>query len=218
MGCSAQILSIAAMTTVPNLFIEHSGNKKPVASAKRLFTVEEGDHLTLLNIYLAFTSNTVGKKSVQWCRDHYLNYKALTKAVSVRNQLFRYMERLYPNIVNESSELATAQTIQRCLTTGYFSHAARMQPDGTYRTVNGDVVLWAHPSSIMFNRKADWVIFGEIQDTREKTFIKDVSYPSPRLPGFYTLIMAALTDGDSQITTVQKNWLLEFAPEFYRVK
>lgn len=48
-GCVQEILSIAAMTSVQNVFIEHEGDRKPAQSAKRKFAVEEGDHLTLLN-------------------------------------------------------------------------------------------------------------------------------------------------------------------------
>ncbi|KAL7275973.1 hypothetical protein RUND412_001042 [Rhizina undulata] len=182
-GCTDQILSIAAMTTVQNVFITHDGDKKPAESAKRKFAVEEGDHLTLLNVYESFV--TKGQKSSKWCRDHYLNFKSLSRAVSVRAQLKRYVERFNVDLGKGKGEgLVTGETIRRCLVTGYFAHAARMQPDGTFRAVNGDVVFWAHPSSVMFNRKADWVIFHEVVETGTKTFIRD-------------------------ITTIQKDWLLD---------
>lgn len=42
------------------------------------------------------------------------------------------------------------------------------------------------------NRKADWVIFHEILQTGEKTFIRD-------------------------ITKIEKNYLLEYAPNYYQV-
>jgi ATP-dependent RNA helicase DDX35 len=68
-----------------------------------------------------------------------------------------------------------------------------MMPDGTFRTVDETTVLHAHPSSLMFNRKADWVVFTEVMETGSKTFIRDVS-------------------------KIEKSWLLEYAPEFYRIK
>ncbi|KAH8155842.1 uncharacterized protein LAJ45_00854 [Morchella importuna] len=191
-GCSEQILSIAAMTSVQNVFISHEGEKKPAESAKRRFAVEEGDHLTLLNVYQAFT--TKGGQKSSWCRDHYLNFKSLSRAVSIRAQLKKYLERFTVDVERERSrsQTATGESIRRCLTTGYFAHAARMQPDGSFRNISGDTVLWAHPSSVMFNRKADWVIFHEVVETGNKTFIRDV-------------------------TSVQKDWLLEYAPEFYQI-
>jgi len=193
-GCFAQILSIAAMTTVQNVFISHDDNKKAAESKKRLFAVEEGDHLTLLNVYTAFT--TRGGKSAKWCRDHYLNFKALTRAVSVRAQLFRYLARFFPDLERRSCDGATETTIRKCLVKGYFAHAARMRVDGTYRIAGqeeGGEVLWAHPSSVMFNRKAEWVVFHEVVETGKKTFIRD-------------------------LTCVEKAWLVEGAPEYYRVR
>lgn len=45
----------------------------------------------------------------------------------------------------------------------------------------------------MQNRKADWVIFHEILESGTKTFIRDV-------------------------TKIERSWLLEFAPEYYKMK
>lgn len=155
MGCLSEILSIAAMTSLQGAVWFHDGEKKAKYSARRKFAVEEGDHLTLLNVYQAFLTN--GRKDSKWCRDNYLNYKSLLRAVSIRAQLKRYLERF--NIVVDESlaskkkpeeALDVARKIRKCLTTGYFANAARMQPDGTFKTINGSLILHAHPSSLMF--------------------------------------------------------------------
>jgi ATP-dependent RNA helicase DDX35 len=156
-GCLSEILTIAAMTTLQGaVWFQHDGEKKAMESSRWKFAVAEGDHLTLLNVYQAFV--TKGKKDSSWCRSHHLNYKSMTKAVSVRNQLRRYMERFGIN-VDESlgaKDVLTvggadkAEQIRRCLTAGYFVHAAKMQADGTFQTVDGSMTLHAHPSSLMF--------------------------------------------------------------------
>ncbi|KAL2256742.1 hypothetical protein VTK26DRAFT_1188 [Humicola hyalothermophila] len=194
-GCLSEMLTIAAMTSLGgNIWIQHEGEKKKTESAKRKFTAEEGDHLTLLNVYQAFV--TKGRKESRFCHENLLNFKAMARAVSIRNQLKRYLERFGLKVdeslaAPSSSTADKVEQIQRCLTAGYFAHAAKMQPDGTFRNVSGTTVLHAHPSSIMFNRKADWVIFHEVMETGEKTFIRD-------------------------ITRIKKDWLLEYAPEFYK--
>ena len=156
MGCLSEVLSIAAMTSLQGaVWFHHDGEKKVTETARRKFAVEEGDHLTLLNVYQAFI--TKGRKDSKWCRDNYLNYKSMTRAVSIRAQLKRYLERFGINV----DELLAAskrpddnsnrsEQIRKCLTTGYFAHAARMQPDGTFKIVNGGLTLHAHPSSLMF--------------------------------------------------------------------
>ncbi|TPX07855.1 uncharacterized protein E0L32_010430 [Thyridium curvatum] len=194
--CLSEILTIAAMTSLGgSIWIQHDGEKKRLESSRRKFAAEEGDHLTLLNVYHAFVSK--GRKEAKFCHENLLNYKAMTRAVSIRNQLRRYLERFGINVEESLSAQSGAnainkgEQIRRCLTTGYFAHAARMQADGTFRNIAGGTTLHAHPSSLMFNRKADWVIFHEVMETGDKTYIRD-------------------------ITKIEKNWLLEYAPDFYQ--
>ena len=154
--CLSEILSIAAMTSLQGAtWFSHDGEKKATETARRKFAVEEGDHLTLVNVYQTFV--TKGKKDSTWCRKNYLNYKSMTRAVSVRAQLKRYLERFGVDVNetlasngNAADTMEKGEQIRKCLTTGYFAHAARMQPDGTFKTVNGGTVLHAHPSSLMF--------------------------------------------------------------------
>ncbi|KAI9055615.1 hypothetical protein LZ554_000559 [Drepanopeziza brunnea f. sp. 'monogermtubi'] len=202
-GCLSEILTIAAMTSLGgNIWLHHDGEKKRMETARRKFAVEEGDHITLLNVYQAFVGK--GRKEARFCHDNYINFKAMTRAVSIRAQLKRYLER-FGISVDESLSLNankqplsiggpdTSEQIRRCLTTGFFAHVAKMQPDGTFRNVAGGTILHAHPSSLMFNRKADWVIFHEVMETGNKTFIRDV-------------------------TKIEKGWLIEYAPDFYKIR
>jgi ATP-dependent RNA helicase DDX35 len=152
--CTSEMLTIAAMVSLQgNVWFSHDEKKKE-ESARRKFAVEEGDHLTLLNVYQAFV--TKGKKESRWCQQHYLNFKSMTRAVSIRNQLKRYLERFGMKVDESLSAplkvggMPMEEKIRRCLTSGYFAHAARMQADGSFRSVNGEVVLFAHPSSLMF--------------------------------------------------------------------
>ncbi|KAM3558760.1 hypothetical protein MY1884_003829 [Beauveria asiatica] len=205
-GCLSEMLTIAAMTSLgSSVWFYHDGERKKMESARRRFAAEEGDHLTLLNAYQAFV--TRGKKEAKFCHDNHLNFRAMTRAVSIRAQLKRYLER-FGIVVDENlswqqqqqqqqqqddgSRADKAEAILRCLTAGYFAHAARMQADGTFRNVEGGTVLHAHPSSLLFGRKADWVVFHEVMETNDKTYIREAS-------------------------KTEKGWLLEYAPEFYKV-
>ncbi|CAO2654748.1 Nn.00g114810.m01.CDS01 [Neocucurbitaria sp. VM-36] len=200
-GCLSEMLSIAAMLTLQgNAFVSHDGNKKQLDNARRRFAVAEGDHLTLYNVYEAFVKS--GMQNVQWCRENCLNHKSMVKAVSVRKQLAAYLDRfgVKESVLASSSSgvlrvggTPLAERVRRCLTTGFFAHAARMKSDGTFTTVDGKTTLWAHPSSVFFHRKADWVIYTEILSTRDKIYIRDLS-------------------------TVDMDWLTEYAPEYYKVK
>ncbi|KAI4155084.1 MAG: hypothetical protein L6R39_001288 [Caloplaca ligustica] len=151
-GCLSEMLTVAAMISLQGgVWFHHESDKKSTETARRKFAADEGDHLTLLNVYQAFV--TKGRKESGWCRDNYLNFKSMTRAVSIRNQLKRYLEKFGID-TDESLALSDKQShtdnICKCLTAGFFAHAARMQPDGSFRTVSGDVVLHAHPSSLLF--------------------------------------------------------------------
>ena len=155
-GCLSEVLSIAAMTSLQGaVWFSHEGEKKAEQTARRKFATEEGDHLTLLNVYQAFV--TKGRKEARWCKENHLNFKSMTRAVSVRNQLKRYLERFgisveesLANKRQQDERSEKGEQIRRCLTTGFFAHAARMQADGSFRTVSGGTTLYAHPSSLMF--------------------------------------------------------------------
>lgn len=135
-------------------------------------------------MYTSFV--TKGQKSSKWAHQHLLNFKALSRAVSIRSQLRRYLER-YNLFINSCKDAANpSECIRKCILSGYFPNVAKMQPDGTYRLVKGDIELYVHPSSVMFNRKAKWVMFHEVVETSNKTFMRDV-------------------------TTIEREWLTELA-------
>lgn len=200
-GCLSEMLTIAAMMTLQgNAFVSHDGNKKQLDNARRRFAVAEGDHITLYNVYEAFVK--AGIQNVQWCRDNCLNHKSMVKAVSVRKQLAAYLDRfgVKENVLASSSSgvlrvggIPLAERVRRCLTTGFFAHVARMKADGSFTTVDGRTTLWAHPSSVFFHRKAEWVIYTEILATKDKIFIRDLS-------------------------TVDMDWLTQYAPEYYKIE
>ncbi|KAH7398256.1 ATP dependent RNA helicase-like protein [Pyrenochaeta sp. MPI-SDFR-AT-0127] len=198
-ACLSEMLTIAAMMTLQgNAFVSHDGNKKQLDNARRRFAVAEGDHLTLYNVYQAFIK--AGMQNIQWCRENCLSHKSMVKAVSVRKQLTAYLDRFgmqesllsAPDVMRVGGT-PLAERVRRCLTTGFFAHAARMKSDGSFTTVDGKTTLWAHPSSVFFHRKADWVIYTEILSTRDKIYIRDLS-------------------------TVDMDWLTDYAPEYYKIK
>ncbi|CAD6893373.1 unnamed protein product [Tilletia laevis] len=194
--CSSEILSIAAMTSVQNPFIIPDEGRSAAGAAgeleRRKFTAEEGDHLTLLNVYSAFVNPRVGKSSAKWCARHRLNFKALSRAVSIRAQLEKYLVRW--GVDAKVSCEGDVGRLRRCLVSGYFKNAAKMMPDGSYRSVRENAILHVHPSSVLFNRmpSTKWVIFHEVVETT-KRFMRDV-------------------------TVIEEDWLPELAPHFYVVK
>uniref|UniRef100_A0A8D3A7L7 RNA helicase n=1 Tax=Scophthalmus maximus TaxID=52904 RepID=A0A8D3A7L7_SCOMX len=136
-GCSKEIVTIAAMMQIQNIFVVPPNQKKAAAREHRKFAVAEGDHLTMLNVFEAFIKH---QKSSQWCQEHFLNYKGLLRAVTVREQLRRLMNKF--KVPRTSSE-GDPDVILKCIVSGFFANAARVHHSGSYRVVFNEVVQTA---------------------------------------------------------------------------
>lgn len=183
--CGEEILTIAAMVAVQDVFVIPDGAAGAMAELeRRKFTAEEGDHLTLLNAYNAFIR--YGKSS-KWCQTHALSFRAMSRAVSIRAQLKKYMTRF--GLPTESCE-GDATRLRRCLVSGMWRNGAKWVADGTYRSVRGNVTLHVHPNSVMFTRKprSGWVVFHEMEETK-KTQIR-------------------------VLTEIEPDWLLEYGHKY----
>lgn len=184
-GCSQEVLSIAAMMQIQNVFVFPSNQKSQATRVHRKFAVEEGDHLTMLNVYEAFIKHN---KSSQWCQEHFLNYKGLVRAATVRDQLKKLLVKFQvPKVSSEGDP----DPVLRCIVSGFFANAARFHSSGAYRTIRDDHELHIHPASVLYAEKPPrWVIYNEVIQT-SKYYMRDV-------------------------TAIESAWLLELAPHFYQ--
>ncbi|XP_030068758.1 putative ATP-dependent RNA helicase DHX35 [Microcaecilia unicolor] len=168
-GCSAEILSIAAMMQIQNIFVIPANQKALAVREHRKFAVEEGDHLTMLNVYEAFLKHN---KSSQWCQEHFLNYKGLVRATVVREQLKKLLSKF--KVPKKSSE-GDPDPILRCIVSGFFANAAKLHSTGVYRTVRDGHELRIHPTSVLYAEKPpQWIVFNEVIQTA-KFYMRDVT-------------------------------------------
>ncbi|KAE9406974.1 P-loop containing nucleoside triphosphate hydrolase protein [Gymnopus androsaceus JB14] len=163
--CGEEILTIAAMCSVQDVFIIPDGAPGALAELeRRKFTAEEGiDKNIKFKVYNAFIR--YGRSS-SWCKSHALSFRGMSRAVSIRAQLKKYMQRF--NLPLESCE-GDAKRLRRCLVSGYWRNGAKWVGDGTYRSVRGNRTLYVHPTSVLFTRKprSGWVVFHEMEETKK---------------------------------------------------
>ncbi|XP_069508390.1 probable ATP-dependent RNA helicase DHX35 isoform X2 [Ambystoma mexicanum] len=168
-GCSAEILSIAAMMQIQSVFMFPSNQKAQARREHRKFAVEEGDHLTMLNVFEAFIKYN---KSSQWCQEHFLNYKGMIRATIVREQLKKLLNKC--KVPKKSSE-GDPDPILRCIVSGFFANAAKLHSTGVYRTLRDDHELYIHPSSVLYAEKPpQWVVYNEVVQT-SRYYMRDVT-------------------------------------------
>lgn len=82
--CSAEMLTIVSMLSVPSVFYRPKERMEEADAAREKFNVPESDHLTLLNVFNQWKSH--GFRD-EWAMKHFLHPKLLRKAREVRAQL-----------------------------------------------------------------------------------------------------------------------------------
>ncbi|XP_061619856.1 pre-mRNA-splicing factor ATP-dependent RNA helicase DHX15 isoform X1 [Phyllopteryx taeniolatus] len=171
LGCSDEALSITAMLSVPQCFIRPREAKMAADNAKMRLAHRDGDHLTLLNVYVAFKQN---QRSSRWCYDNFVSYSSLMAADGVRWQLCRIMERV--GLPRRSCEGDDAD-VCRMLLTGFFMQVAHLERTGHYLTVKDKQVVQLHPSTSL-GRKPEWVLYSEYVLTA-KNYIRTCTHIHP---------------------------------------
>lgn len=184
-GCSEEAATIVAMLQVQNIFLSPPRQSLQAKKMKYKFSVTEGDHITLLNVYNAFIKQETNAK--KWCDTHFLHYKGLLRAIEIRNQIIKLLQKFKIKLISSEGDV---DIICRCIVAGFFANAAYLHHSGNYKTIRGEHTLHIHPSSVIYIQKQpQWVVFNEVLHTT-KEYMRD-------------------------ITVVEAAWLYELAPHYY---
>ncbi|EUD67999.1 adenosinetriphosphatase [Plasmodium inui San Antonio 1] len=190
-SCSSEILTIAAMLSVPYCFLRPKVKGKEADEMKTRFSHLDGDHLTLMNVFHVFVKyhRMDINASKKFCYDYFLNHRAMTSAQNVRNQLIRTMEKMDLKIVSMNpSNPDYYVNIRKALLSGFYQQVAYKTSKGYYITVKDIQIVTLHPSTV-FQINPEWVMYHELILTT-KNFIRTVS-------------------------KIEGKWLLEIARSYY---
>ncbi|KAJ1302636.1 hypothetical protein OPQ81_002953 [Rhizoctonia solani] len=185
LGCSEEILSIVAMLSVQNVFYRPKEKQAQADSKKAKFHQPEGDHLTLLTVYNGWKAS---KFSNPWCYENFIQARSMRRAQDVRKQLLGIMDRYKHDIISAGKDY---NRVRRAICSGFFRNAAKKDPQEGYKTLVEGTPVYIHPSSALFNRNPEWVIYHELLlTTREYCHT---------------------------VTAIEPKWLVEVAPQFFKV-
>ncbi|RLM60504.1 putative pre-mRNA-splicing factor ATP-dependent RNA helicase DHX16 [Panicum miliaceum] len=152
--CSDEVISIASMLSIGNSIFYRPKDKQVHADNARLnfHTGNVGDHIALRNVYNSWKETDY---STQWCYENYIQ-------LSLEN-ILRLVDLF---AVPKKS--------------GFFHHSARLQRDGTYKTVK-------NPQTI----RPRWIVYHELVLTT-KEFMRQVTELKPEwlveiAPHYYQL-------------------------------
>uniref|UniRef100_A0A1I8BCP8 RNA helicase n=1 Tax=Meloidogyne hapla TaxID=6305 RepID=A0A1I8BCP8_MELHA len=148
--CSKEIATIISMMQIRDVFYHPIGSKHKAEVNKRSLSVEEGDHLTLLNIFDLFIENG---RSQNWCQQNFLNYKALCRAEFIRQQFIGFLKNAKLKINSCKGTIGETAKIRRALLSGFFSQVAYYDHRGLYVTVKGEHAFKIYKGSVLMYRK-----------------------------------------------------------------
>ncbi|KAJ2921358.1 hypothetical protein H1R20_g15738, partial [Candolleomyces eurysporus] len=185
LGCSEEILSIVAMLSVQSVFYRPKEKQAQADSKKAKFHQPEGDHLTLLTVYNGWKNANF---SNPWCYENFIQARSMRRAQDVRKQLLGIMDRYKHDILSAGRDY---NKVRRAICSGFFRNAAKKDPQEGYKTLVEGTPVYIHPSSALFNRAPEWLIYHElILTTREYCH---------------------------NVTAIEPKWLVEVAPQFFKV-
>jgi ATP-dependent RNA helicase DHX8/PRP22 len=184
LGCAEEILTIVAMLSVENPFYRPKEKAAQADLKKAKFNQADGDHLSLLAVYQAWTAS---KFSNPWCFENYIQARSMRRAQDVRKQIVTIMDRYRMDIMSAGKNLAK---VRKCIVAGFFNNAAKKDPQEGYKTMVENQPVYIHPSSSLFQKNPEWVIYHELVLTT-KEYMRNVLAVDPK-------------------------WLVELAPAFYQ--
>ncbi len=187
-GCSAEILTIVSMLSVPTVFFRPKGKEEESDRKREHFSVPESDHLTLLHVYQQWKHHNY---SAQWCAEHFVHVKALRKVREIRSQLLDIMKQQKMEYVSCGNEW---DIVRKAICSAYFQNAGRLKGIGQYLNLRTGMPCHLHPSSALFGSGTsfEFIVYHELVMTT-KEYMRCV-------------------------TAVDAEWLAEMGPMFFSIK
>lgn len=200
--CLIDVIDIISCLSVENIFLNTTSEEKKEAAeiARRDIYRREGDHLTMLATVRAYASENTDRKA--WAERHLVSHRAMQSVMvsfasikgipasattnnrdlqDVRKQLTTQCRqaKLLPSSTESQDSNSTIREpspvlILKSFLRGFSTNTARLVPDGSYRTVVGNQTVAIHPSSVLFGKKVEAILYNEFVFTN-RSYARGVS-------------------------------------------
>ena len=174
--CLLEVIDIVACLSVESIFLNvdsEEAREKATEARSRLFR-RQGDHLTLLAAVQGYAAELSDRK--RWAHDHMISHRAMQSVMDVRKQLnaqCRHHRQSTPTVWANIDE-EVQENVLKCFLRGFSTNIARLCPDKSYKTFVGNQTVAIHPSSVLFGRKVEAVMYNEFVYTN-KAYARGVS-------------------------------------------
>lgn len=178
--CLSASVDIVSCLSVDNLVLNPPSDIRDEVNEKRrnlcILGARHGDLLMvkeLLDFYLQFDNSQERK---QWCNELALSHRGFKNVLRVRNQIRQYMMSLTKDkhLFDDEKKAWETSAVLKSFLSGYVSNTAIGMPDRSYRTTTSGQLISVHPSSLMFGKKNDAIMYTDYVYTT-KGYARNVS-------------------------------------------
>ncbi|CAG8442817.1 16363_t:CDS:10 [Acaulospora morrowiae] len=167
MECTKEAIDIVSLLSVDSIFFSPHDQRESAMDMKKKFISPLGDLITFLNVLKSFE---VHKGNSDWCRQNFINKRNMKHVTDIRKQLTQLCARMDISPVTSCGE--DFEIILKCMSFGFFCQSAILQPDNSYKTILSNQNVNIHPSSTLFNKKIEVIMYTELVSINVKTIYK----------------------------------------------
>lgn len=181
--CLLEVIDIiACLTTDSEIFLHAKSEEEQLAIEEHRKGIQnpKGDILTYLKTMQLYANENINR--TEWCQKHNISNRAMKMAMPIRRQLRqiclkqKLLAEQPPPDPQPFQELSNerAELILKTFLRGFATKTAILGGDGAYATTLGRNPIAIHPSSVLYGRKLEAIMFLEHVFTA-KSYAKKVS-------------------------------------------
>lgn len=175
-GCTEELVTLAALHITPSIWDIPIVDRKGLNDARAPFAVEEGDHITYLNVYNSWVR---AGKTPNWCDEFRIRFRSLRKADHIRTQLKLHLQRIRIPCATSGQEV---EPVLKALAAGFFANAATLQAgefgeDGqpVFRSFRGGSRIHLQPVSVLHGSEPPLILYTKLIPGSQLHYVRDVS-------------------------------------------
>lgn len=237
-SCLDEMIGIVSMLSVESIFYFPKRHERETALVSReRFKSNEGDFLTLLQIYQSFPSRERLARQKDWCRTYYINWKSMTKVVQVAKQLKDHLVQMklyHPSSSSSSStdEPSSASrskmsdevqvispelsiSIRKALVAGLFLQSAMLVLDDNTNASSSSPLKCKNLNPTKRHYQPLFMPSSKkmLAQIHPSSFLFQ-SNPAPKYV-LYNELVYTTRSYLRNLVVIEKEWLAEMAPKFF---
>ena len=188
------IVAIISVLQSDNIYYNPNNLREKIEKIRERYLDPISDHLSLKNIFNEYKKANNKEK---FCKENFLNDKALAKSMEIYKQIKSYLEKIFldefnqkeinsqieqkieeidkylDKIKNKNNNENKDELIINCLLTGYFNNIGKYSNDNFFETLKGNQLCKIHPTSVLIKKpklgkQYGYLIFNEMIITSKK--------------------------------------------------